>query len=503
MLLATGVAPAVADVRSQALYARGLVPFDRGQWEPAYRLFDQAVQADPTDAMALYYRGLTQARRGQRPAAIQDMEQALKLRPALPHAALDLGIVYFDDAQYQPAQRWLDRAYKDGTERFTAAFFLGLTHYRLGDDAAAQRYLNEAKADPELRASAQYYAGLALLRRGDTAAGRAELTQASREQPQSEVGQLAQSYLTGRDVRQPPSLLGEEEKKRWTLLAGLGFEYDSNVVIAPSDSDLKSALGISREDDGRAVISLGGAYTLLDTDAISLRAAYDFYQSVHFQLTEFDLQGHRVRLDAASAAGVVSYGLSGVYDFYALDYQSFFQEVLGTPWVALAEGEHAATQAYYTVRGRDFFRKPYDPSRDAVDHAVGLRQYVNVAEGGPLVGVGYQFDSEDTVANGTGARDFQYKGHQADIDAAFTPFESALVRLAYLFRLEDYQFPNSRNGFQLRRHDAEHQVVAAFERGVTDNLTLVLQYLGVFNDSNIADFEYDRHVAGASLRVAF
>ena len=90
--------PATGSVRSQALYARGLIPFNNGQWDQAYRLFDQAVRADPKDALALYYRGLTQARRGAPTNAIKDFEDALQLRPTLPHAALDLGIAYFDAA---------------------------------------------------------------------------------------------------------------------------------------------------------------------------------------------------------------------------------------------------------------------------------------------------------------------------------------------------------------------------------------------------------------------
>ena len=514
LLRSTGVQ---ANVRSQALYARGLVAFDAGQWQQAYRLFDQAVQADGTDALALYYRGLTQARRGLRPAAIQDLEAALKLKPTLPRAALDLGIAYFDAAQYPQAKTWLERAHQQGAERFTAAFFLGLTLYRLGDDSGAQTYLNEAKADPELRPSAQYYTGLALLRQGKTAAGRAELAQVTREQPQSEVGTAAQPYA-GAEARQPPSAASAQPKKPWSLYGELGFEYDSNVVIAPSDSSFKSA-GISRQADGRAVLQAGGSYTLLDSDIGSLRAEYDFYQSVHFRLTEFDLQGHRVRLDAASPPGLISYGVSGTYDFYALDYQSFFQEALGTPWIAVAEGDAAATQLYYTVRGRDFFRQPYDPSRDAIDNAVGLRQYLALGSADRVLSFGYQFDAEQTLTHGPngqpivctptlqtsgcGGRDFDYKGNQFDAGVSLPILDVARAQLAYLFRLEDYQFPNSRLGFGPRRHDNEHQFVVALTHDLTPHVALGLDYFGVINNSNVPDFDYDRNVVSVIVLVTF
>jgi tetratricopeptide (TPR) repeat protein len=501
-----------ANVRSQALYARGLIPFDRGQWEQAYALFDRAVAADANDAVARYYRGLTRARLKQYAAAIQDMEQALQLNPALPHAALDLGITYFDDGQYTPAKTWLERAYQQGVERFTAAFFLGLTCYRMGDDAAAQKYLTEAEADPDLRPSAQYYAGLALFRQGKTEAARAEMQQVMRERPQSDIGKAAQGAVSGAGL--PPTRGPAAPQKPWSLYGEVGFQYDTNVVLAPSDAGVKVAEGISKQADGRAVIGLGGAYQLLKTDVGSLNAEYDFYQSIHFHLTEFDLQGHRLRLDALSPPGKVSYGLSALYDFYALDYQSFFQEGLGTPWISLNESDTAATQAYYTFRGRNFFRQPYDPARNGMNNAVGIRQYLNLGTLGPgdwLLDLGYQFDSEITFSNSLGARDFQNIGNQADIDLHVPLYWLVQLQLAYLFRLEDYQYPNSRTkppppsppsgGF--RRHDAEQQFAVALRRSLTANVSAEIDYFGVINNSNISNFEYDRGIVAGSVRVTF
>lgn len=490
--------PAWADVRSQVLYARGLVLFNSGQWEQAYRLFNEAVQADPSDARALYYRGVTQARRGALAPGIQDMEQAVKLSPALPHVALDLGIAQYEVGQYTAARLWLERAYRDATQRFSAAYFLGLTFYRLGDYAAALTYFKDAETDPELRASAHYYAGLALLKQGRPDAARDEFAETAREQPQSESGRAAQAYAKPAEVRQPPSALAHGSAKPWSLYAGVAFQYDTNVVLAPSDSELKSAEGITREADGRTAISAGGDYTLLDGDAGSVRAEYDFYQSVHFRLTEFDLQGHRLRLDAAARPAPFGYGLAVTYDFYALDYQSFFQEGLATPWVAYAESPAAVTQAYYTVRGRDFFRKPFSSARNGIDNAAGLRQYLMLGGADRILSFGYQFDSENTHGN-----DFDLTGHQADVDVDFPVAEVVTVQIGYLFRLEDYQHPNSRAAFVFRRHDNEHQFALALAHQLTEQVALVLAYVGVINNSNLTPFEYDRHIVSLGARVTF
>ncbi len=490
--------PAYANVRSQVLYARGLLSFNSGQWEQAYRLFSEAVQADATDARALYYRGLTQVRRGALANGIKDMEQAVKLRPTLPHVALDLGIAQFEAGDYVAARTWLERAYHDDTQRFSAAYFLGLTAYRLGDYAAAQSYFKDAEADPELRPSAHYYAGLALLKQGKSGAARGELAEAAREQPQSESGRAAQAYALPTEARQPPSALPRTGAKPWSLYAGVAFQYDSNVVLAPSDSDLKSAEGISRESDGRTAISAGGDYTLLEGDAGSVRAEYDFYQSVHFHLTEFDLQGHRVRLDAAKQPGPFGYGVAFTYDFYALDYQSFFQEGLATPWVAYAESPAAVTQAYYTARGRDFFRKPFSSARNGIDNAIGLRQYLALGAADRVLSIGYQFDSENT--NGD---DFDLTGNQADVEVDFPVADVVRMQLGYQFRLEDYDHPNSRAAFMFRRHDNEHQFALAASHQLTERVALILAYIGVINNSNLTPFEYDRHIVSLGAQVTF
>jgi Flp pilus assembly protein TadD len=489
-----------ANVQSEALYSRGLIAFNSGEWNEAYRLFNEAVQADSTDAVALYYRGLTQARRGDSASAIQDMEHALKLNPSLPHVALDLGIAYFDAGRYAEAKSWLERAHQQGYERLTASFFLGLTFYRLGDDAAAQTYLQEATADPELEAAARFYAGLSLLRQGDTQGARGEMAQVARLQPQSEIGEAAQKYIGGEAVAKP--VTGAALPKRWSAFGRLAFQYDSNVVIAPTSSDLQSAIGISRQSDGATVVAAGGDYTLLDTGNVWMQAHYDLYQSIHFQLTKFDLTGQRLRLDIASKAARVSYGFAAIYDLYFLDYQTFFQEGLGTPWVTFAEGTRAATQVYYTLRAQDFFRSPYSPYRDGFDNAFGARQYVNLWRPDAVLGFGYQFDMENT-AGSKGGNDFQYKANQFDVDVALPLYSVARAELAYLFRLEDYQFPNSRNDYQFARHDQYNQFAVALVHDLTANLALNLDYILTFDASNIADFDYNRNIVSVGVQVTF
>ncbi|MCK6554487.1 tetratricopeptide repeat protein [Candidatus Binatia bacterium] len=497
-VVVASAAPARANVESQALYARGLIPFNRAEWVAAYQLFNQAVEADPEDAVAIYYRGLAQARGGQAAAAIGDFERALSLDPNLPHAALDLGIAYYDTGQYAAAQPWLEKARQQPAERYTAALFQGLTLYRLGDLNNALAYLNEARGDPEVRTTASYYAGLTMLRLGNTSAARELFTEVANEQPQSEIGQAARAYLAGGTGAAPMAV------KPWGVYGQVNLEYDSNVVIGPDTSNPGFvAAGLTSKGDGRAVVAVGGHYRLLETDYGALLGSYDFSQSLHFDLTQFNLTGNRLQLHAQSSPGPLTYGISAAYDIYLLDFGSFYQEGIGLPWLSYAWVPEAPTQVYFRIRGRDFLGTPYNPGRDAANYGLGLRQWLALGDPQWLLTFGYLWEFEDTISDGPAGRDFQYKSNQLDIGVTLPRLFDTTVQLAYLFRLDDYQYPNSRVAFAFARHDNASQFVIGVVYDMTANVALTLDFIGIVHNSNILDFEYPRIVVGPGVRVSF
>jgi hypothetical protein len=495
-------------MRSQLLYARGLIPFQAKNWEAAYRLFEQAVRADPSDALATYYRGLTAARLGLWNVALQDVQSAVRLQPDIPRAALDLGIVHFELGQYESAEKWFEEASRQPCCEFTGALFRGLTRYRLGDDAGAVTLLRQAEDDPELRLTARYYSALALLRQGEVEKARSILAALQADNPNSEVGRVAAKYLSKVPARRGAGFAETAPIARpWSLRADAGFEYDSNVVLAPDDTTIKETRGISDEADGRFRADLAGRYRVGTGGPVSLTLGYDFSQSVHFNLTQFDLQGHELRAEVTSPWRGVELGLTGGYDFYALDYRSFLQQGTGTPWVTFFEGESGATRLYYSLGGHDYLRAPLEPYLDSIHHALGIQQLYSRLEGKGVLSVGYQFDYDDPVSS-NGA-EFEYLGHQLELGYACPLYDWVRLHAGYTFRLEDYQSVNSRTGTDLapagtrRRHDSQQQLALHIERDLAPRWTVAFSYIGVMNSSNIDPFEYGRHVVGVNLSYQF
>lgn len=512
-LLAALASPLSASTRSQQLYARALIPFHAQRWSEAHRLLDEAAAADPDDALVAYYRGLTNARLGFPDKAIRDIEHALSLRPDLPPAVLDLGILYFETSQYEPAEQWLQRASSQPSTHFSAALFLGLTKLRAGDPKAAEPLLAEAAKDPALRQSAQYYEGVAFLRAGDTTQGRQLLGQVQLGPADTETAQIAKQYLAV-----APATAAPAAEKPWSLYGEAGFGYDSNVTLTPDNVTIAPgvklvncytmvngqcrSLDTKGEEDGFFAVSLGGKYRLFATDLAQGSLGYDFYQSVHFQTASFDLQNHELHLDLSSTRrGIFQVGVSGFYDFYMLDYQSFYNQGRGVPWVTFFEGPVAATQVYYQFISQDYSRGPFSPFRDAFNNAVGARQYILLGAADRFASLGYQWDDNDPLShNGT---DFAYDDNIIDARVDFGVLDWVHGTVGYAVDLQNYKHDNSRTDYSKQRHDFDNQIVIHFTRELTANLTADLSYFGVINNSNIPDFQYDRNVVEAGVRLYF
>jgi tetratricopeptide (TPR) repeat protein len=518
------LAPVFAEAGAEASYARGLIAFDQGSWDAALEHFDRAVAADPENSAALYYRGLTQARRGELEAAIADLEAAIEINPTLDRAVLDLGIASFDHGDYDAAESWLERAYAEGSDRRTAALYLGLAKYRLGDYAEAERYLEEAKSDPELRQAAHYYSAMALSRLGRTGDAQLELASAASVSPETEMGRIASRHATGAGL-----VSDARVTQPWSFYADTELGYDSNVTIGAADG-----VGDTGEDgDGAWVLALGGDYSLLDVEEGILRAGAELSQSVHFDRSDFDLTGTRFRLDWTASLTWFDYGIMAGYDFYGLNYQTFYQDALLTPWVGVHMGERAATQFYYGFRYRDFFRAPFSPYRDGFNNSIGVRQFFLLPDDQSVVYFGYRFDAEDPedrdeddVIRRLGARDFEYDAHQFEIGIAAVAAVPGLGPLAteagYLFRYQDYTNPNSRTRSVLqngtvtdgvRRHDGEHELALTLARDLAPDVAFLQQwtngtevtvtFIGVIHKSNVSEFDYDRFLGLVGLRAWF
>ena len=501
---------ATASEQSELLYSRGLVDFHAGRYSDALTLFDQAVNADANDVDARYYRGVTEGRLGNYQAAASDLRTVLAAKPDLDQGALELGVALVQTGEYADAVPYLEQAQRVGTLDAEASFFLGIAQLRLGQtDTARQNFERAAARDPELALASRYYLGVVEYQGKNWPRAQEHFNYVATTSPSSEMGQQAQAFLGQLRAGVQPG--APTAFKPYQLYGRVGLEYDSNVALAPSDEALNAAgATISRRDDGRFTILVGGTYAPVHTDRVQLSVGYEFFQSLHFDLTEFNLQDHRPNMQITVAAGPVQLGLYGAYDYYLLDMESFLQQGTAIPSVTVPEDQFGRTEVFFRLRRRDFFNghfggelSTFKPSGvlDSFNYAPGIRQFVYLGAPTNYVYLGYRFVREDPINHQGNA--FAYDGQEGDTGVGWALPWNIGAELDYAYRYEDYAHQSAITFPPHGRIDNVHQIAVAADKPLTDHLDLTLGYLGTINDSNDDLFNYDRHIVSLSLGARF
>ena len=84
------------------------------------------------------------------------------------------------------------------------------------------------------------------------------------------------------------------KEKLWSLHASTGMQYDSNVIANAEGLPLPP--GISRKADWCAVMSFGGGYTLFKNEKSAIQAEYNFFQNLHFWVTDYNVTQNTLKL---------------------------------------------------------------------------------------------------------------------------------------------------------------------------------------------------------------
>ncbi len=461
----------------------------RREYQEAAALFDAAVKADPNDIYALYYRGVTRSRLGETQAAILDLQEVVSRgtdlnQAELSQATLELGIALVNAERYTEALPWLERAAQAPGLNEQASFFLGLARFRQGDPRGALPYFTRAEGDPELRVAARYYEGFITYHEGRFVQAEEAFKDVVRDNPGSQMGREAAAFLDA---------LGAGPAYR--LYAGFALEYDSNVVLAPSSDQEQVKFGITNQSDGRAVVTLGGRYLLWRTERLQLALGYDFYQSIYFQMTNFDLQDHRPSVELVGRTDFAEIGFRTQYDFDLFGTISLMQQVIASPWIRIPEADWGRAELFYRMRWQDYLDNTFQ-NLDAINNAVGGREVVYVAGPERFVWLGYRFDNNDSTRQS--GDQFGYNGNQGLVGGGWTfPSVATDVEVSYGF---DYQqYDSASQG----RRDKESSVTAVAVKQLNERFLVRGAYLGTFNDSNQATFTYNRNIVSLGVEARF
>jgi tetratricopeptide (TPR) repeat protein len=511
LLLVLGGTPALANEESQALSARGLIELNAGRTQEALALFQRAVAADPSDVTARYQLGATRAKLGDYTGAIGDLRAVLAADPKLMPAALELGAALVETGEYQEAETWLLQAQRQANLEAQASFFLGLAQLRLGRlDSARENFARAGARDPSLALSAQYYEGVIAYRQQETDRAETLFNNVVNATPDSAIGRESVRFLEN---------LRSARRATYSAFGAVALEYDSNVTLGPSTT---VAQAITGQADGRFVITAGGRYVPWTYKGAALEVSYEFFQSLHFDLTDFNLMDNRPAIQLSYDFGRVFVGLLGRYDYYLLGAESFLSEATVFPWLAVREDGIGQTQIYYRMQRRDYknattsSQSPPAPFQvlDGFYNFAGVRQVIDLGAPGRQVWLGYQLGLTNPVGDQTNPLDpntdpqaYRYGAQQVEVALRWPlPYE-VLGEAGYRYEFQAYGPASALiNPDGDVRQDNDHRLIISFERPlpeIWDHLFVNAAYFGTWNDSSNVLFEYNRQIGSIGAEVRF
>ena len=485
---------AAASEQSKILYSRGLVELNEGREQEAMERFDAAVAADARDPLALYYRGVTRGRLGDLEGAIADLEASLRERPDLPRASLELGAALLRAGRPAEAAENLAAARRDPELAGRATLFEGIARLRLGETEAAAELLREASLEADQNVAASYYLGVIEYQSGRHLRARGLLEEVVAADPDSPTAAEAKALLDEIGPDEPP----------YRLLASAGFQYDSNVLLAPTGDAIQDDLLISDEADGRGVFGASARWIPVLTDYGRFQLGYDFYQSLHFDLTEFDIQSHGVGGDLAGVAGDFDWGAYGWYDFHFLDGEKFLSRLTFLPWLGWRPHPDWRTELSVRLRNDDFYGEDYGV-RDSSQALYGIRQFYHV-DADRFGWVGYRYDDVDSASDEVSSRRFEYSAHEVEAGLYWQVVPRAVIEAEYSYRAERYddasEVPfDGQPGLLPRREDDAHRGQLALRLELTEHVALI-QGVAITDSASTQDpFAYDRIVGSILLEI--
>ena len=327
-----------ASDESDVLRARGARLAAEGKCDQALPLFARALAADPKEARSALLAGRCQIAAKQYAEAEKSLDLAQQRDPSLHEVSLEHAIARYHQENFAGARQALEAARPTSTGDARFELYDGLLLLQEGKRAEGIAALERArKADPKVaEPTASYYEGLALENQGDRREAQEAMNRVVTSDPTGRWGVAAQQRLAFWSRTRP--------RDYWAELT-FGEESDSNVVLRGNGVDLPS--DISDQRDFRAIWHADAGWQFLHTPDWGAGAELNYTGTAEHQLPQFsyDYLVGTAWIDRRITERLSAH-LQADYAYGWVDGASWVTEVAATPGLVYAEGRNLYTRVF-------------------------------------------------------------------------------------------------------------------------------------------------------------
>ena len=286
---------------------------------------------------------------------------------------------------------------------------------------------------------------------------------------------------------------GKEIRERpYRLSIAFGGQYDSNVIIEPSNPPV----GGDRDDDVRALAYVTAGATLYEKGVYKLKADYNFYQSLHAHISSYNVHYHKITPSLELAVSDIfrpSVGYSFEYTRLGSDRYSRFHTLYGK--VSVRETEQLSADAVYEYKDLKYWDSDLfetNSIRSGHQHTIGLKQYLYLDR---LTGDVYYYGDFNRAEESH----WSFNGHRLGAELTYKILPPLYVYASAEYNKRKYRddFPGSGES----RSDKMQQYSVRLTYLLSKRLAISLTESYTINESNLSIFDYDRSITGLFLTV--
>jgi len=468
----------------QVYYDLGVFSLDEGNYAEAEKHFADAIEYEADNPYYHHYQGKTFFETKRIDEAIEAYEAAWKLNPDINNLQHDLAIANYEAERYARAEElFSDLVAKDPTN-VLARYYLGMSYFKQDKYGKSLPPLLQAgEENKSIRDNSYYFAGISHFKFDDPDKALEKLAYVESQSTSEKLRHSARKWQ---------EVIREQQAKiaPYNFYMKLGLEYDDNVNLGPVDEDV-----FAGDEDFAATIYFSGMFKFINTLNRKMGIGYSHYQVSYQDLSEFNLTagvGSLFYQERINQELYVSF--SYLPSHYWVDKEHYLHRNQLSPTLLYRLDDTKGLRFSYNFIDNNYYIDR-DRSGQANDFKIDYITMLFNKNGDLTVGAFY----EDNDASDP---DDDYDLLRAHFEFSYAmPKEWKLVLKGILYR-KDYDNIDSVQGVQ--RQDDRISAGLELSRPIFYKwLRLQAEYNYHRNNSNFAEFNYKKNVAGLFLVTEF
>lgn len=280
-----------------------------------------------------------------------------------------------------------------------------------------------------------------------------------------------------------------KDEKPLSLIITAGAEYDSNVSVDQADL-------LTRQGDTAVVLGVAAKYKVALGEDSSLSFGYDFDQSLHTDLSAFDLQTHTASFGADTKVGGLGLGADYSFSHILLGGNSFLDIQQAGPSISGFLTKSIYLRASYVYLDKNF---KLSDNRDATAHQGSGDAYYFFMKNKGFINIGGRYGTENAVDLALDYSSFQV-GSVVQLPLPLLS-DGAKVKFGYAYRERNYDNITPVIGAVRHENRSTYKVDAVVP--FTEHLSFKPEYRYVDRNSNFASSNYTENVVTGALSYRF